>query len=53
MAEDLWEKYHEERERNENTPAKHGKQTNQKLKPYVVLQYLLKYSDENNHQVRL
>ena len=48
MAEDLWEKYHEERERNENTPAKHGKQTNQKLKPYVVLQYLLKYSDENN-----
>jgi len=28
--------------------AKHGKQTNQKLKTYVVLQYLLKYSDENN-----
>ena len=28
--------------------AKHGKQTNQKLKPYVVLQYLLKYSDEHN-----
>lgn len=28
--------------------AKHGKQTNQKLKPYVVLQYLMKYSDENN-----
>ena len=28
--------------------AKHSKQTNQKLKPYVVLQYLLKYSDENN-----
>lgn len=28
--------------------AKHGKQVNQKLKPYVVLQYLLKYSDENN-----
>ena len=28
--------------------AKHGKQTNQKLKPYLVLQYLLKYSDENN-----
>ena len=23
--------------------AKHGKQTNQKLKPYVVVQYLLKY----------
>ena len=28
--------------------AKHGKQTNQKLKPYLVLQYLLKCSDENN-----
>ena len=24
--------------------AKHGKQTNQKLKPYVVLEYLMKYS---------
>lgn len=28
--------------------TKHGKQTNQKLKPYVVLEYLMKYSDENN-----
>ena len=28
--------------------VKHGKQTNQKLKPYVVLEYLMKYSDENN-----
>ena len=28
--------------------AKHGKQKDQKLKPYLVLQYLLKYSDENN-----
>ena len=28
--------------------AKHGKQKEQRLKPYVVLQYLLKYSDENN-----
>ena len=46
MAEDMWEKYREERERNENKPAKRGKQTNQKLKPYVVLQYLLKYSSE-------
>ena len=27
--------------------AKHGKQTNQKLKPYAVLQYLLKYSCHN------
>ena len=32
----------------EDTPAKHGKKPNQKLKPYVVLQYLLKYTDENN-----
>lgn len=29
-------------------PAEHGKKPNQKLKPYVVLQYLLKYTDENN-----
>ena len=28
--------------------AKHGKQTNQKLKPYVVLEYLMKYSDADN-----
>ena len=27
---------------------KHGKQKEQRLKTYVVLQYLLKYSDENN-----
>lgn len=26
----------------------HGKKPNQKIKPYVVLQYLLKNSDENN-----
>ena len=32
----------------EDTPAKHGKKPNQKLKLYVVLQYLLKYTDENN-----
>ena len=25
-----------------------GKKFNQKIKPYVVLQYLLKYTDENN-----
>lgn len=28
--------------------AKHGKKPNQKLKPYLVMQYLLKYSDENH-----
>ena len=32
----------------EEKPAQHGKKPNQKLKPYVVLQYLLKYTDENN-----
>ena len=26
----------------------HGKKPNQKIKPYIVLQYLLKESDENN-----
>jgi len=26
----------------------YGKKPNQKIKPYVVLQYLLKYSDENH-----
>ena len=28
--------------------AGHGKKPNQKLKPSIVLQYLLKYTDENN-----
>ncbi len=28
--------------------AKHGKQNNQKMKPYLVMQYLLKHTDENN-----
>lgn len=28
--------------------AHHGKKPNQKIKPYVVLQYLMKYSDENH-----
>lgn len=28
--------------------AHHGKKPNQKIKPYVVLQYLLKYTDINN-----
>ena len=32
----------------EEKPTQHGKKPNQKLKPYVVLQYLLKYTDENN-----
>ncbi len=32
----------------EEAAGGHGKKANQKLKPYLVLQYLLKYSDENN-----
>jgi len=32
----------------ENSEAKHGKKPNQKLKPYLVLQYLLKNTDENH-----
>ena len=32
---------------------KHGKQVNQKLKPYVVLQYLLKETDEEHTQTAL
>ena len=28
--------------------AGHGKKSNQKLKPYVVLQYLMKSTDENH-----
>lgn len=31
-----------------NSEAKHGKQHNQKMKPYLVMQYLLKNSDENH-----
>ena len=26
----------------------HGRQANQKLKPYLVLQYLMRHTDENN-----
>ena len=32
---------------SKKTPE-HGKRPNHKIKPYVVLQYLLKNSDENN-----
>lgn len=48
MAENLWKKYCEEREQNLSKGPKHGKQANQKQKPYVVLEYLMKYSDESN-----
>ena len=33
---------------NVKTVPQHGKRQNQKLKPYAVMQYLLRYSDENN-----
>lgn len=48
--EDLWEKYKAEREKNlaETKKAHHGKKFDQKMKPYLVLQYLMKHSDENN-----
>ena len=31
-----------------NPEERHGKQNNQKMKPYLVMQHLLKYTDENN-----
>ena len=30
--------------------ARHGKQVNQKVKPYIVLQYLLKMTDDEHTQ---
>lgn len=35
MSENMWEKYRGEREKNLSKGPKHGKQTNQKLKPYT------------------
>ena len=29
-------------------PVAHGKKANQKMKPYIVLQYLMKHTDENH-----
>ena len=40
-------------EEQEKEKAHHGKQANQKLKPYLVLQYLLKETDENHTQTAL
>ena len=37
----------------EKEQAHHGKQANQKLKPYLVLQYLLKETDENHTQTAM
>ena len=35
-------------EEDNDVKAGHGKKVNQKLKPYLVLQYMLRYSDEEN-----
>ena len=51
MAEEkVYKKFYRksDKELNGTIEAKHGKQANQKIKPYVVLQFLLKHSDENN-----
>lgn len=47
--EDMWAKYAKEREKNlaEEEPH-HGKRDDQKMKPYLVLQFLLKNSDQDN-----
>lgn len=38
----------EDRMRSGLSTGSRGKKPHQKLKPYIVLQYLLRYSDENN-----
>ena len=51
MAEEIvYKKFNRKADQHLNgtVEAKHGKQINQKIKPYVVLQFLLKFSDENN-----
>ena len=51
MAEEIvYKKFYRKADKHLNgtIEAKHGKQTNQKVKPYIVLQYLLKYSDESH-----
>ena len=32
----------------DRVPVAHGKKANQKMKPYIVLQYLMKHTDENH-----
>ncbi len=50
MEEITYKKYYRKSDQHLNgtVAAKHGKQTNQKLKPYMVLQFLLKNTDENH-----
>lgn len=53
MAEEIvYKKFYRKADQHLNgtVEAKHGKQANQKLKPYMVLQHLLKTTDENNVQ---
>ena len=38
----------EEQEYKKKPKEGHGKKHNQKMKPYIVMQYLLKHTDENN-----
>ncbi|MBE7052791.1 MAG: WYL domain-containing protein [Ruminococcaceae bacterium] len=37
----------EDRKRKKYPNLNHGRQHNQKMKPYLIMQYLLKYTDEN------
>ena len=48
--EKVYKKVHRKLDQHLEKPveAKHGKQKHQKIKPYIVLQYLMKYSDEEN-----
>lgn len=50
MDEKVYKKFYRKADKHLNgtVESKHGRQTNQKLKAYVILQYLLKYSDENH-----
>jgi len=50
MEEKVYKKFYREADKHLNgqIEAKHGKKEHQKMKPFVVLQYLLKYTDENN-----
>ena len=36
------------REAENNFEARHGRKPNQKMKAYLVMQYLLRYTDENH-----
>ena len=52
MDEIIYKKFYRKADKHLNgkIEAKHGKRNNQKMKPYLVLQYLLKNTDENHTQ---